>query len=77
MVRRLESKFIINLHTTLLSWIVGKVAGHHAVGDTRMRTKSLVLFRSLSPLLTHVEARDALQMQVPSVTYEFTLNSLQ
>ncbi len=61
-VRRVETSYLVRLHTTALSWIVKKVAEYQSSGDIETKTKALSFFRVLVPLVIHMDSRDTLQM---------------
>lgn len=69
-VRRLDSKHVISIHTTALSFICKKIA---SLNSKQKRSHALAFFKALSPLLNHIDPRDALQMYV--VTFSFIVPS--
>lgn len=65
-VRRLDSQHIINIHTTLLTWIGKRLALYEANKNKKSRNTAVLFFKVLHPLVAPVQSRDALKMCVPS-----------
>lgn len=65
-VRRLDSQHIINIHTTLLTWIGKRLALYEANKNKKGRNTAVLFFKVLHPLTAPVQSRDALKMCVPS-----------
>ena len=63
-VRRLDSQFVVEIHTTLLSWIGKYLAASEASKNKKLRNRAVTFFRVLQPLLSSVDSRDSLKMWV-------------
>ncbi len=61
-VRRLDSKHIVNIHTTSLNWIVKRLATYETAKKKKARNKCIVFFRVLIPFCSSVDNRDSLTM---------------
>ncbi|KDQ56870.1 hypothetical protein JAAARDRAFT_36349 [Jaapia argillacea MUCL 33604] len=62
-LRRLESQHVVEIHTSLLTWI-GKRLGIYEVNKNKKgRNTAIIFFRALLPLLVNVESRDALKIK--------------
>lgn len=66
-VRRLDSQHIINIHTTLLTWIGKRLALYEANKNKKGRNTAVLFFKVLHPLVAPVQSRDALKMCVPFI----------
>ncbi|KAF8314489.1 hypothetical protein DL93DRAFT_2097241 [Clavulina sp. PMI_390] len=62
-VQRLASDHVIAIHTTLLSWIVKRIATYDASGNKKKRADSIEFFRVLHALLNTVDSREAMQIK--------------
>ena len=61
-VRRLDSKHVVAIHTTSLSWVGKRLAAFESANNKKARTKCIKFFRVLLPLLSSISNRDSLQM---------------
>jgi cohesin complex subunit SA-1/2 len=62
-VRRLESQHVINVHTSLLTWIGKKIGTFETNKDKNGRNTAATFFKVLTPLLAvSLDSRDALRM---------------
>ncbi|EGO01292.1 hypothetical protein SERLA73DRAFT_87834, partial [Serpula lacrymans var. lacrymans S7.3] len=62
-VRRLDSKFVVQIHTNLLTWIVKRLTTYETNKNKKSRNLAILFFRVMLPLLTSVESRDALKIK--------------
>ncbi|KAL1948450.1 hypothetical protein VTO73DRAFT_12525 [Trametes versicolor] len=62
-VRRLDSKHIVNIHTTSLNWIVKRLATYETAKKKKARNKCIVFFRVLIPFCSSVDNRDSLTIK--------------
>lgn len=63
-VRRLESKHIVQIQLNSLTWICKRLAAYQTNGNKRSIKKCISFFRVLVPLLSSIQSRDALTMFV-------------
>lgn len=63
-VRRIDSQYIVQVHTTLLTWIGKRLAAYEKNKNKRARKTTILFFRALTPLLATLDSREALKMQV-------------
>lgn len=63
-IRRLDSQYVVEIHTTLLTWISKHLAASEATKNKKSRTKAISFFRVLQPLLSSIESKDSLRMLV-------------
>lgn len=70
-IRRLDGQYVVQIHTTLLTWLGKHLANYQSSGNKKSLRLSILFFRVLVPLLTGIPSRDALKMSVTSlrVTY--------
>lgn len=61
-VRRLDAKYVVDLHLTALSWTVKQITTYQTSSNKRMRNKAIIYFRILVPLLANITSQDALKM---------------
>lgn len=61
-VRRIESQYIVQVHTTLLTWIGKRLAAYEKNNNKRSRKTAILFFKALTPLLTPLDSREALKM---------------
>ena len=61
-VRRLDSKYIVEIQTASLDWVSKRLAAYEAAKNKKARTKCIRFFRVLLPLLSSVKQQDALTM---------------
>ncbi|OCB88288.1 hypothetical protein A7U60_g4590 [Sanghuangporus baumii] len=62
-IRKLASEYIVEIHTTLLSWITKKISAYETMKNKRRRNKSILFFKVLQHLLVGIDARDALNIK--------------
>ena len=60
--QRLAGHFVVEIHTSLLSWIIKRIAGYETSGNKKKKSDSIEFFRVLQPLLVMVESGDAAKM---------------
>ena len=63
-VGKIDPKAIVNVHTTLVSWIGQYITTYEKNGNNKQRTIAAGFFKVLLPLLSTIESRDALKMSV-------------
>lgn len=63
-VRRLASPHIVQIQTSLLSWITKKIAGYEKNKNKKGLKTAVAFFRVLLPLLNALPSADALKMYV-------------
>jgi cohesin complex subunit SA-1/2 len=61
-IRRLDSQYIVQTHTNLLTWIVKLIGIYEAAKNKKARKTAILFFKVLQPLLAAVDSRDALKM---------------
>ncbi|KZT65182.1 hypothetical protein DAEQUDRAFT_716862 [Daedalea quercina L-15889] len=59
-VKKLEGKYVVDMHTSLLTWITKRIAAYEAAKNKKARNRSILLFRALLPMLSTLDNRDAL-----------------
>ncbi|EIW79750.1 hypothetical protein CONPUDRAFT_106434 [Coniophora puteana RWD-64-598 SS2] len=64
-VRRLDARYVVRVHTDLLTWAIKRIAALEGSGNKNKRAKGVAVsfFRVLVPLLNSVESRDALKIK--------------
>ncbi|KZT43430.1 hypothetical protein SISSUDRAFT_1040461 [Sistotremastrum suecicum HHB10207 ss-3] len=62
-IRRLDAKFVVDLHLTALSWVVKQIASYQTSSNKRMRNKTIIYFRVLIPFLATIKSQDALKIK--------------
>ncbi|KAI8989117.1 hypothetical protein BD414DRAFT_486064 [Trametes punicea] len=62
-VRRLDSKFVIDIHTTSLNWAGKRLAAYENSRNKKARNKCITFFRVLLPLLVPIDNQDALKIK--------------
>ncbi|KAG1847841.1 hypothetical protein DFJ58DRAFT_797077 [Suillus subalutaceus] len=72
-VKKLDSQYIVQTHTNLLTWIVKRIGTYEAAKNKKARKTAILFFRVLQPLLTAVDSRDALKIMR---AYEKKLSSI-
>lgn len=60
--RRLDSKFVVDIHAKSVSWIMKRIAGYENNKNKKMKAKAIEFFRVLYPLLLTIERREAKEM---------------
>lgn len=63
-VRRLDGQYVVQVHSTLLTWITKRIAVYESNKNKNGLRSSITFFRVLLPLLGVIESRDALKMSV-------------
>jgi cohesin complex subunit SA-1/2 len=63
-VRRLESQYVVQIHTDLLSWIAKRLATYENSKNKRSFKSAAAFFKVLVPLLGTIQSRDALKVYV-------------
>ncbi|KAI0074611.1 hypothetical protein K474DRAFT_1765478 [Panus rudis PR-1116 ss-1] len=58
-VRRLDPKFVVEVHTRALNWLGKQLAIFEAAKNKKARNKCLAFFKVLAPLCTGVDTKDA------------------
>lgn len=61
-IKKLDSQYIVQTHTNLLTWIVKRIGTYEAAKNKKGRKTAILFFRVLQPLLAAVDSRDALKM---------------
>ena len=61
-VRRLESKYVVNIHTTSLNWVGKRLAAYENAKNKSGISKSLTFFKVLVPLSSTLDSRDSMKM---------------
>jgi cohesin complex subunit SA-1/2 len=61
-VKRLDSQYIVQTHTNLLTWIVKRISTYEVAKNKKARKMAILFFKVLQPLLAAVDSRDALKM---------------
>ncbi|OBZ76095.1 Cohesin subunit psc3 [Grifola frondosa] len=59
-VRRLDSRYVVDIHTTCLTWIGKRLAAYENAKVKKARNKCILFFRALLPLLGTIDNRDSL-----------------
>ncbi|KAF7978768.1 hypothetical protein HWV62_44804 [Athelia sp. TMB] len=62
-VRRIDSQYIVQVHTTLLTWIGKRLAAYEKNKNKRARKTAILFFRALTPLLATLNSREALKIK--------------
>ncbi|OCH94580.1 hypothetical protein OBBRIDRAFT_747233 [Obba rivulosa] len=62
-IRRLDSQFVVEIHTTLLTWISKHLAASEASKNKKSLAKAVTFFRVLQPLLSSIDNRDSLKIK--------------
>ncbi|KAI0634280.1 hypothetical protein C8Q77DRAFT_1110838 [Trametes polyzona] len=62
-VRRLDSRHIVDIHTTSLNWVGKRLATYETAKNKKARNKCIMFFRVLLPLLSSVDNQDALKIK--------------
>ena len=63
-VRRLDSQYIVQIHTQLLSWIGKKLAAYENTKNKKGLKTAVMFFKVMVPLFSIIQSRDALKMSV-------------
>ncbi|KAH9854575.1 hypothetical protein C2E23DRAFT_817055 [Lenzites betulinus] len=62
-VRRLDSKYVVEIHTVSLNWFGKRLATYETGKKKKARNKCISFFRVLVPLLSSIDNRDSLQIK--------------
>ncbi|KAG6868507.1 hypothetical protein C0993_001847 [Termitomyces sp. T159_Od127] len=62
-IRRLDSQFVVQIHTELVSWIVKRVTVYESNKNKKSIKLAVLFFRALVPLLGVIPSRDALKIK--------------
>ncbi|KAA1471951.1 hypothetical protein DENSPDRAFT_148019 [Dentipellis sp. KUC8613] len=62
-VRRLDAQYVVEIHTSLLTWIGKRIASYEANKNRKSRNASILFFKVLQPLLAPIDNRDALRIK--------------
>ena len=58
-VRRLDGKFVAQIHKNLLTWIGKRLAAYEKNKNKNSRKSSILFFKTLHPLLSSLGNKDA------------------
>lgn len=61
-VRKLESQYIVVIHTQLLGWVAKRLGAYESNKHQKRKEAAVRFFKVLQPLLAPLESRDALAM---------------
>jgi cohesin complex subunit SA-1/2 len=73
-LRKLDVSFIVDIHTTLLSWIVKRLGAYESSKNKRLLQTAILFFRPLVSLVSAIESRDAQRMLVISLVADKRTN---
>ncbi|CDO77437.1 hypothetical protein BN946_scf184857.g44 [Trametes cinnabarina] len=62
-VRRLDSKHVVDIHIHSLNWLGKRLAGYENAKNKKARNRCITFFRVLLPLLSSIDNRDALKIK--------------
>ncbi|KAJ6591108.1 hypothetical protein DFH09DRAFT_1138592 [Mycena vulgaris] len=62
-LKRLEAQYIVQIHTTSLSWIAKRIAGYESNSNKKALRIAITFFKALSPLLSGIQSRDAMRIK--------------
>ncbi|KAG0699163.1 hypothetical protein DFH29DRAFT_1070800 [Suillus ampliporus] len=62
-IKKLDSQYIVQTHTNLLTWIVKRIGTYEAAKNKKARKTAILFFKVLQPLLAAVDSRDALKIK--------------
>ncbi|KAI0089427.1 hypothetical protein BDY19DRAFT_1070111 [Irpex rosettiformis] len=62
-VKRLDSQFVVSIHTSLISWLFKRIAAYDAAGNKKARTKCITFFKVLTPLVNSIDNRNSLRIK--------------
>ncbi|KAF9011840.1 hypothetical protein BDQ17DRAFT_1396897 [Cyathus striatus] len=62
-LRRLESRYIVQVHSNLLTWIGKRLASYQSNNNKKGLKLGALFFRALTPLVSIVGSRDALKIK--------------
>lgn len=75
-VRKLESQYIIAIHTQLLGWVAKRLGAYESNKHQKKKEAAVLFFKVLQPLLAPLESRDALAMYFLRRLRDFSLIGL-
>jgi cohesin complex subunit SA-1/2 len=61
-VGRLENKYVVDIHISLLTWIGKRLGTYENNGNKQLRNTAVEFFKVLLQLLSTIDSRDALKM---------------
>ncbi len=61
-IRRLDINFVVQIHSTLLSWLGKRLASYNANNNKNALKRTLACFRPLAQMLAVIQDREALKM---------------
>lgn len=61
-IRRLDSTYVVQIQTQLITWITRKLAGYISNKNKKQTKVALSFFKVLIPLINAVPSKDALKM---------------
>ncbi|RDB23493.1 Cohesin subunit psc3 [Hypsizygus marmoreus] len=62
-IRRLDSKYVVQVHTELLSWIAKRIAAYESNKNKKSLKVAVLFFKVLLPLIGTIQSRDALRIK--------------
>ncbi|EIN14604.1 hypothetical protein PUNSTDRAFT_140847 [Punctularia strigosozonata HHB-11173 SS5] len=62
-LRKLDASFIVEIHTTLLSWLGKRLGAYESSKNKRLLETTISLFRPLASLVIGVDSQDALNIK--------------
>ena len=68
-IRKLDSEYIVTIHTQLLTWAVKRMGAYEANKNKKGRNSAILFFKVLRPLLAPLDSRDGLRMYVTFAPY--------
>lgn len=61
-LKRLDSQYIVQIQTSLLSWIAKRIATYEGNSNKKSLRVAITFFKALTPLLATIQSRDAMKM---------------
>ncbi|KAJ6612818.1 hypothetical protein B0H10DRAFT_2051218 [Mycena sp. CBHHK59/15] len=62
-LKRLDNQYIVQIQTSLLSWIAKRIAGFESSSNKKSLRIAITFFRALIPLLAVIQSRDAMKIK--------------
>ncbi|KAJ7507277.1 hypothetical protein B0H11DRAFT_1706223, partial [Mycena galericulata] len=62
-LKKLDAQYIVQIQTTLLSWISKRIAGYESNGNKKSFRIAVTFFKALIPLLSGIQSRDAMKIK--------------
>ncbi|KAJ7057080.1 hypothetical protein C8F01DRAFT_992238, partial [Mycena amicta] len=62
-LKRIEMQYIVQIQTTLLTWIAKKIAHYESNKNKKSLRSTVTFFKALTPLLVGVQSRDAMKIK--------------